>query len=374
MTGREAGTVGAMKGRPTSPPRRSGSASSRRARTAPTSRTCRSSRARWTRRPRCRWTARRSGGVSRLRRASPSAARKSVRSTAREVVYGGDRSATRARITAEQAKASLVVLADSDALVRIAATSPLAGAAGGRRGDRPELTPAAIATGRSPTLTLPPRPQRAVGGLTLSMTNARGGASCWALRSEEAQRGAAGGKVARAISCFVHDGRRRRATSSPSCPAPIRRCADSTSPSARTATTSGYRATGAVDHDSLHLYRSCDSCATREPDGQADERARSWRAAQRRHRGDRVNLDSVRAQRPARRDSINNGADDDGSGIDGPCSRSPRRSRKRAREAEALAAVRLAHRRGEGAARLASTSPTIRRCRATRSSRRSTST
>jgi hypothetical protein len=75
----------------------------------------------------------------------------------------------------------------------------------------------------------------------------------------------------------------------------------------------GVRAAGAVDHDSLHLYNQQRYFATENPSGarltpeqQAEQRARVAAI--------RVNLDSVRALRPARRDSINNGADDDGSG------------------------------------------------------------
>jgi putative aminopeptidase FrvX len=75
----------------------------------------------------------------------------------------------------------------------------------------------------------------------------------------------------------------------------------------------GYRATGPVDHDSLHLSLQQRYFAIENPTGKelsADEQ----KAMQERIAAIRVNLDSVRARRAARPDSINNGADDDGSG------------------------------------------------------------
>ena len=75
----------------------------------------------------------------------------------------------------------------------------------------------------------------------------------------------------------------------------------------------GYRATGPVDHDSLHLYAAQRYLVTENPSG-APLSPDARQATQARVAAIRVNLDSVRALRPARRDSINNGADDDGSG------------------------------------------------------------
>jgi hypothetical protein len=75
----------------------------------------------------------------------------------------------------------------------------------------------------------------------------------------------------------------------------------------------GIRATGAVDHDSLHLYNALRWLASENPTG-ARLTPEQQRDVQARVAAIRVNFDSVRAVRPARRDSINNGADDDGSG------------------------------------------------------------
>jgi Zn-dependent M28 family amino/carboxypeptidase len=75
----------------------------------------------------------------------------------------------------------------------------------------------------------------------------------------------------------------------------------------------GYRATGAVDHDSLHLFLAQRYLATENPTA-APLSPEARQAQQARVAAIHVNLDSVRAIRPIRRDSINNGADDDGSG------------------------------------------------------------
>jgi hypothetical protein len=74
----------------------------------------------------------------------------------------------------------------------------------------------------------------------------------------------------------------------------------------------GFRAQGPLDHDSLHVYRAASfaicgkerggNCAT-------PEEREAVRIAQ-----EKINLDSIRKAHPVRRDSINNGADDDGSG------------------------------------------------------------
>ena len=75
----------------------------------------------------------------------------------------------------------------------------------------------------------------------------------------------------------------------------------------------GYRAAGPLDHDSLHIFNAQEYFATENPTGArltADQREQQ----RTRVAAIRVNIDSLRALRPARPDSINNGADDDGSG------------------------------------------------------------
>jgi hypothetical protein len=77
----------------------------------------------------------------------------------------------------------------------------------------------------------------------------------------------------------------------------------------------GY-ATAAVDHDSLKASLAAARRLYMELDPDGDETIPPEAQAQltERQRAIRVNVDSLRAIRPARRDSINNGADDDGSG------------------------------------------------------------
>jgi hypothetical protein len=75
----------------------------------------------------------------------------------------------------------------------------------------------------------------------------------------------------------------------------------------------GYRVTGPVDHDSLHLHAAQRFLATENPTG-TPLSAEARQAMEARVAAIRVNLDSVRKLRPVRRDSINNGADDDASG------------------------------------------------------------
>jgi hypothetical protein len=75
----------------------------------------------------------------------------------------------------------------------------------------------------------------------------------------------------------------------------------------------GMRAAGAVDHDSLHAFNSRRWFASENPSG-ARLTPEQQVALQGRIADIHVNFDSLRATHPVRRDSINNGADDDGSG------------------------------------------------------------
>ena len=75
----------------------------------------------------------------------------------------------------------------------------------------------------------------------------------------------------------------------------------------------GYRAAGPLDHDSLHIINRERWLATENPSG---ARLTGEQQAQQRDRlaAISVNVDSIHGAKIARRDSINNGADDDGSG------------------------------------------------------------
>ena len=145
--------------------------------------------------------------------------------------------------------------------------------------------------------------------------------------------------------------------------APTRRYGANTSPSAPTTMPSA--SCRPVEHDSLRAYNTVirprgANDTPREPT--AEEAARI-----------RAIIDSLRKLRPARVDSIVNGADDDGSGLDGPARdrRGDGAGRSHGPSGRCCSSGTPARSR---ACRAAAGSPTTRRCRATRSWRRSTST
>jgi hypothetical protein len=154
--------------------------------------------------------------------------------------------------------------------------------------------------------------------------------------------------------------------------APTRRCADSTSPWARTTTTwvRAARRRPRLAQGGQRLRRAAyvalDTAGAEALDAAAE------RQVAERARAARVNVDSLRRLRPARPDSINNGADDDGSGsmalleIAENLAAAPRKPRAR------CCSCGTPPRRRGCSARAGS--PTTPRCRATRSSPSSTST
>jgi hypothetical protein len=229
-----------------------------------------------------------------------------------QVIWGGVAGDTAHALSTEQAAGKLVVLTlrEGGAAFRVTAQSPLVRAAGIAIVGGSELTAAALATGRSATLTLPPAPNAPSALVTMMVTS---GASKKLLGGphDTLTVGAAG--------ATIHGNLRFTER-----PAPTRNVvavlpgSDSALRGEYVAVGAhsdhvGYRVTGPVDHDSLHLYNQQRWFATENPSGaplSADER----RAVQARLAAIHVNVDSLRVLRPARRDSINNGADDDGSG------------------------------------------------------------
>jgi hypothetical protein len=214
-------------------------------------------------------------------------------------------------ITAEQAEGKLVVLRNpTGALVRIGPTSRFARAAAVALVGDGDLTAAALATGRAPTLTLPPAPGAPSVVLALSVS-ASAAERLLGAPVQGLSVGAAGGTVQGDLKFTER-------------PAPTRNVVAILPGSDRALRGQyvaigahsdhvGYRVTGPVDHDSLHLYAAQRYLVTENPTA-APLSAEARQAMQARVAAIRVNLDSVHALRPARRDSINNGADDDGSG------------------------------------------------------------
>jgi len=227
-----------------------------------------------------------------------------------DVVYGG--SVTDAtNLTAEQVTGKLVVLrARPGILFRVTATSPLSKAAGIAYVGGAQLSSATVASGRAPSLTLPPAADAPSALITLDITSAAAERLLGAPLDGLAM-GATGGKVQGDLKFVTR-------------PAPTRNVVGilrGSDPALRGEYVAvgahsdhiGYRVTGPVDHDSLHAILQQRYFALENPTGAArplDE----TNAIQARLAALTVNVDSMRTVRPARRDSINNGADDDGSG------------------------------------------------------------
>ncbi|HEX7981339.1 MAG TPA: M28 family peptidase [Gemmatimonadaceae bacterium] len=228
-----------------------------------------------------------------------------------QVIWGGVAGDTANTLTAEQAAGKLVVLTAREGVpFRITATNPLAKAAAIALVGGPELTPSMLATGRSATMTLPPAPNAPSALVTLAVTSGA---------AQKLLGGAVESMTVGATGTTIHGNLRYTEKAAPT--RNVVAILPGTDPALRGEYVAvgahsdhvGYRVTGAVDHDSLHVFNQQRWFATENPSGaplSADER----RAQQARLGAIHVNIDSLRALRPARRDSINNGADDDGSG------------------------------------------------------------
>ena len=228
-----------------------------------------------------------------------------------QVIYGGVLGDTVDALTPEQAEGKLVIVRNpTGVLNRIGPTNRLARAAAVALVGTGTLNANAMATGHAPTLTLPPAPGAPAALVTLAMS-----ASAAERLLGAPMQGMAVGTTGGTIQGNLRF--RERA-------APTRNVIAVLRGSDRVLRTQyvaigahsdhvGYRVTGPVDHDSLHLYAAQRYLATENPTG-APLGTEARQAMQARVAAIRVNLDSVRALRPVRRDSINNGADDDASG------------------------------------------------------------
>ena len=225
-----------------------------------------------------------------------------------QVVYGG--AVGDASLTAGQAAGKLVVLTAGTQPFRLAPNSPLTDAAAVAVVVGPQLNAATLAQGRTASMTLRPAAGAPSVPTTLFITTA---AAERLLGSPLAGLSVgAAGRTIRANEQFAEaDAPTRNVVA-------ILRGSDPALRGQFVAVGAhsdhiGFRAAGPVDHDSLHLYNTRRWFATENPSG-ARLTAEQQRDVQARVAAIRVNLDSVRALRPVRRDSINNGADDDGSG------------------------------------------------------------
>ena len=228
-----------------------------------------------------------------------------------QVVYGGVMGDTAHAITAEQAKGRFVVMnAGAGPGLRIGAQSPLAGAAGVAVVAGDALSASQLASGHAQTLTLPPAPGAPSALITLSVTRRMADRMIGA-----SSQGMPVGTLGWTISGNLVFTERAAPTRN------VVAILHGSDPKLRGEYVAigahsdhiGYRVTGPVDHDSLHLVNGLRYLATESPSGaKLTPEQRSEQQA--RVAAIHVNLDSVHARRPVRRDSINNGADDDGSG------------------------------------------------------------
>ncbi len=229
-----------------------------------------------------------------------------------QAVYGGELGDTVHQLTAEQAAGRLVILSASEGrrLARFGANSPLSGAAAIAVITGPQLTAQELASGRTASLTLRPEAGAPAVPVTLNITE-----SAAARLLGGSPSGMAVGTVGRTVQGNL----RYTTTDAPTrnvvaiLPGSDPRLKGEYVAIGAHSDHIGIRAAGPVDHDSLHLYNQQRYFATENPTGArlTPEQLEQQRA---RLAAIRVNLDSVRALRAPRPDSINNGADDDGSG------------------------------------------------------------
>ena len=227
-----------------------------------------------------------------------------------QAIYGGVAGDTMHALTADQAAGKLVVFS-SGQLGRLGPNSPLAQAAAiaiVQPGD--QLSAATLAAGRGRTLTLPPQASAPMVTSALSIT------------TPAAQRLLGGSFAGMAVGTLgKHIGGNLRYVQVDAPTRNVVAILPGSDPKLRGEYVAvgahsdhiGYRAAGAVDHDSLHAYNQQRWFASENPTG-ARLTPEQREALRVRLAGIHVNYDSIRVAHAVRRDSINNGADDDGSG------------------------------------------------------------
>ena len=239
---------------------------------------------------------------------APTYPRGAARSLAgRQVIYGGEYGSS--SLTANDVAGKIVLFSAPARFMpisRVTATSPYFGAAGVIVASMEDAPPSTLAALRRPGLTLSSRGPAALADAVVSMYVTRATAERLLGRPlAGATVGATGRTVSGSALGFTEL----------SLPA---RNVIAVLPGSDPAFNSRYVALGAhndhvgveseaVDHDSLKAYnQKVWELRGKNPDNPAIGAAQRATV--------RVNVDSLRAIRPARRDSVNNGADDDGSG------------------------------------------------------------
>ncbi|MBA3670877.1 MAG: M28 family peptidase [Gemmatimonadaceae bacterium] len=226
-------------------------------------------------------------------------------------IYGGVMGDTAHMLTADQATGRIVVVhVPANVSTRITATSPLAGAAALAVIADSQITPALVKAGHGSTLTLRPVADDPASPSTMYITPSAAEALL-GVPLESVTLGTTGAAMRGNLDFDLTAAPTRNVIG-------IVRGSDRKLRKEYVAVGAhsdhiGLRAAGPVDHDSLHLAASQRWLASENPTGakltpEAQAQLRTRLASI------RVNVDSLHRLRPARRDSINNGADDDGSG------------------------------------------------------------
>ena len=228
-----------------------------------------------------------------------------------QAIFGGAYGDTVTTITADQARGRLVVVTSPSGFIgRIPPDSPLLEAAGIAVVGGNAMTPQQQVQAAAPAMSLKPRPDDPTVAVTLIITPLM----AERLLGGDVSTMAVGKPGIQVVGNLIYD----------ETPAPTRNVVallpgtDAKLKGQYVAIGAhsdhiGVRTTGAVDHDSLHVINAQRFAATDNPTGASltpDQR----QAMNAKLAGLHVNVDSLHKVRPARRDSINNGADDDGSG------------------------------------------------------------
>jgi hypothetical protein len=224
-------------------------------------------------------------------------------------IYGGTQGDTADALTPEQVAGKLVVLTlPPNGSTRIGPS--LAGAAAVAFVVGPRLSPQQVAQGRVPTMTLRPAPDAPSVAAPMYVTD-RAAQLLMSAPLAGLPVGTVGKTVRGNLKFSIDDAPTRNVVAI--LPGTDRKLRGQFVAIGAHSDHVGYRTTGWVDHDSLHAWNRLRWLATENPSGarltpeqREEQRVRLASIS--------VNLDSIHGAQIIRPDSINNGADDDGSG------------------------------------------------------------
>jgi hypothetical protein len=224
-------------------------------------------------------------------------------------IYGGTQGDTANALTPEQVAGKLVLVTlPPNGSTRIGAR--LADAAAVAFVVGPRLTPQQLAQGRIPTMTLRPAPDAPLVAAPMYVTD-RAAQLLMGAPLAGLPVGTTGKTVRGNLKFSIDDAPTRNVVAI--LPGTDRKLRGQFVAIGAHSDHIGYRAAGRLDHDSLHAWNRLRWLATENPSGAKltpeQEEQQRLRIA-----NISVNLDSIHGAQIIRLDSINNGADDDGSG------------------------------------------------------------